>query len=107
MAQNDTATNGESADGMVLTDAGIDLGPDPLVPLWEMRDDFHGHLEVIAETDDRIVFADHGGNEYVEHADDLGVDIDHISERMYAEASDLTEYDWSAADPLVFVKSDR
>lgn len=60
------------------------------------------HLEVVHEDSEVIVVADHAGNELREWADALGVDVEALSEWMHDLAGDVTDYDWGAADPLVF-----
>lgn len=66
------------------------------------------HHEVVAETRDVIVYADHDGYELMEVLDDCNVTDerlrDGVRREMHDAAAGLTDYDWSAADPLVVPK---
>lgn len=90
-----------------LTDVGIELEDNPLVGLEEMRSDHNDHLEVVAETDDVVVFADHKGHELNVWSDELGVERGELSRVMHREARKHSDYNWSASDPLVIVRPSR
>jgi len=67
-------------------------------------DDMREAHETIAETNDVIVFADHGGHELNSWAEQDGLDRDELSRRMHKLARDITDYDWGASDPVVVSK---
>lgn len=87
-----------------LTDAGIELEDNPMVDLDEMRSDHNDHLEVVAETDDRVVFVDLKGHELGEWANAMEIDVRELSEAMHEQAREVSEYDWSVSDPVVIAK---
>ena len=71
------------------------------------REDPHTDAGVVHEDDQVIVVADNTGHELTEWASDFNL----TGEDRYAfyrwnheVARDLTDYDWTAADPVVFDK---
>lgn len=66
-------------------------------------------VEIVHEDTEGIVFADHSAHAWTEELDAAGVEDDvHrtvIRTAHHQAASELTEYSWSASDPLVFEKS--
>lgn len=92
-----------------LNDDGIDLTNDH-IDVDDLRAE--DHLEVVAETDSRVVFRDTGGHELNEWSDALNASRDDLSELMHnlareeygrAEAKGSGD-PWSVTDPLVFAK---
>jgi len=75
-----------------------------------------GHLEVVAETEHVVVFADHTGHGWNEELDALGLDPDRssndrtiritLAETHHRAASRLCDRNWSTADPFVVAKPD-
>ena len=75
-----------------------------------------GHLEVVAETEHVVVFADHTGHGWNEELDALGLDRDRssndrtmritLAETHHRAASRLCDRNWSTADPFVVAKPD-
>jgi hypothetical protein len=98
-------------DGARLTDDGIDV-TGTLVSIEDYRHE--NHIEVVAETDDRVVVRDSAGYELSEWADDLGISRRDLSLRMhelarehYGRAQVPSGGDpWCASDPLVLAKPD-
>jgi hypothetical protein len=98
-------------DGARLTDDGIDL-TGALVSIEDYRHE--DHIEVVAETDDRVVVRDSAGYELNEWADDLGISRRDLSLRMHEMARAHYGREqipsggdpWSVTDPLVLAKPD-
>jgi len=75
-----------------------------------------GHLEVVAETEHVVVFADHTGQGWNEELDALGLDRDRssndrtmritLAETHHRAASRLCDRNWSTADAFVVAKPD-
>ena len=71
-----------------------------------------GHLEVVAETEHIVVFADHGGHGWNEELNALDLDRDGgdalvrstLVGTHHRAASRLSDYSWSTADPFVVAK---
>lgn len=97
-------TEATNDDAPTLTDHGIRLEANPLVDLDELRSDHNDHLEVVAETDDRVVFVDYKRHELKTWAEDMSIDLQDLSEAMHEQAREVSDYDWSASDPLVIAK---
>ena len=73
----------------------------------EYREDPHTDAGVVYEDDQVIVVADNTGHELTEWASDFnmtGEDCDEFCTWNHEVARDLTDYDWTAADPVVFDK---
>jgi DNA-binding CsgD family transcriptional regulator len=96
MARKAEADGGETRDE--LTENGI-LSDHPSVTLVDYRD-LHG--EPVAETDDRVLFADSEGYEYNEWADALEISRTELSERMHELAGEMSDRRWGTDYPLVF-----
>jgi len=98
-------------DGARLTEDGIDL-TGALVSIEDYR--YEDHIEVVAETDDRVVVRDSAGYELSEWADDLGISRRDLSLRMHELAREHYGREqvppggdpWCASDPLVLAKPD-
>jgi len=93
MAQN-------TADDPRSTDLKLDMA----YIFAEVEEEYREQNEVVSEDSERVVLADHQGYEINELASELGMDRDELSSIMHELARGTTEYDWSAADPLVFDK---
>ena len=73
----------------------------------EYRHDPHTDAEVVHEDDQVIVVADHTGHELSEWVSDFNMteeDCDAFCMWNHEVARELTDHDWSAADPVVFDK---
>ena len=73
----------------------------------EYREDPHTDAEVVHEDDQVIVVADHTGHELNEWVSDFNMtdeDCDAFCTWNHEVARDLTDHDWTAADPVVFDK---
>jgi hypothetical protein len=73
----------------------------------EYREDPHTDAEVVYEDDQVIVVADHTGHELTEWVSDFNMtdeDCDAFCTWNHEVARELTDHDWSAADPVVFDK---
>ena len=73
----------------------------------EYREDPHTDAGVVYEDDQVIVVADNTGHELTEWASDFNMtdeDCDAFCTWNHEVARDLTDYDWTAADPVVFDK---
>lgn len=81
-----------------LTGDGI-LTDHPNVTLLDYVD-LHG--EPVHVGSDRVVFSDQHGHELNEWADALEADRDELSERMHELAREVSDYNWSTSDPVVF-----
>ena len=99
---DDTTDEFETNRGSTLTDHGIKLGDDELVGLGDYR--LGDHLEIVEETDDRVVFADTKGYELNEWANALGMDRSELSRAMREQAREVSDYSWSTSDPVVLAK---
>ena len=70
----------------------------------EYRHDDDTNAEVVYEDDQVIVVADHTGHELNEWASDFGIDRSELSQTMHTLARQVSDYDWSVSDPIVFDK---
>lgn len=68
----------------------------------EYREDSYIDAEVVYEDDQVVVVADHSGHELNMWATDLGIDRGVLSEIMHDLARQVSDYDWSVSDPVVF-----
>jgi len=60
------------------------------------------HGAPIHTSSDRVIFADRHGAELNEWADALDLKRSHLSARMRELARDVSEWNWSTSDPVVF-----
>lgn len=77
---------------------------------WERYEDDYRDMvnyegsEVVYEDDDLVIVADHTGHELNEYVGDYEIPRRVVSNWMHEVARQLTDYDWSASDPIVFDK---
>ncbi len=77
---------------------------------WERHeDDYRDGINyegstVVYEDDGIAIVADHTGHELNEYLTGHGIPRRAVSQWMHAVARELTDYDWSHADPIVFDK---
>lgn len=88
-----------------LTDNGIGLSTDTMIDTDDYRHEAEdGHLVLVEERENNIVFSDTAGHELNEWAEHLDMERADLSSRMHDLARDLSDYNWSTSDPVVIAK---